>query len=116
MSSRKYWLVLASAWLLVGCSSAPSPMLGTWTATVEGSTIPVGVFEFQQNGTFVGKIPGPISTIKGSYTLEDRNLTLDPETNDGKPTNDPNIACKLAEDHKSFSMNTGYSFVHFVKD
>lgn len=116
MSIQRMCCLVAGFVAMAGCAKPPEYMIGTWNARVEEGARPIGVAEFAANGTFTLLIPGPISTIKGDYSIEDGKLVLDPKMNDDKISNDPNIECRLAEDKKSFSMNTGLSFVTFVKE
>lgn len=87
------WTVLAA--LLVGCSK--NPIVGTW----EGSdptmpTTAVATYQFDGNGTYTTSISiqGMSLAVKGKYTLEDKTLTMTPETLDASG----NALAEMAKD------------------
>jgi len=73
------WAALAV--LVLGCSK--NPIVGTW----EGSdpsmpTAAVATFEFGGDGTYTTSlsVQGMSLAVKGTYTLEEKTLTMTPKT------------------------------------
>jgi hypothetical protein len=120
-------LVCLLAMLSVGCGkaetsadttattgSAPAtanPMVGSWklepTEAMKkemGDKIPTATAEFKDDNTFVMTMTQGERTdsISGKYTLADKTLTLTPEAEDGKPSNDKPETVTLSDDMKSF--------------
>lgn len=75
------WAVLAA--LLIGCSK--NPIVGTWEGSDPSrASEAIATFVFESDGTYSTSISadGMSLSVKGKYTLEDKTLTMTPETLD----------------------------------